>query len=123
MSKTQGAKLLLLQKGSNVTEMEILMLRRARKIPRTLDFRVPGDELVPTPRAGERVVFRAHFDRGFGLPVSKFFRDLLDFYRLQPHNLGANAVMLLSAFVTLCEGYLGVRPAFSNSAVSWSAPE
>src|SRR3954471_10080549 len=90
--------------------MKVLMLHRARKIPRTLDFRVPGDELVPTPRAGERVVSRAHFDRGFGLPVSKLFRDLLDFYRLQPHHLGANAVMLLSAFVTLCEGYLGVRP-------------
>ena len=29
---------------------------------------------------------------------------------MQPHHLGANAVMLLSAFVTLCEGYLGVRP-------------
>ena len=71
---------------------------------------MPGEELVPAPEPGERVVFRAHFDRGFGLPVSKFFRDLLDFYGLQPHHLGANAVMLLSAFVTLCKGYLGVRP-------------
>ena len=38
-------------------------------------------------KPGERVVFLAHFDRGFGLPVSKFFRDFLDFYRLQPHHL------------------------------------
>jgi hypothetical protein len=97
-------------KGSNVSEFQILMLRRARKFPRDLNFRVPGEELAPTPRPGERVVFRAHFERGFGLPVSKFFRDLLDFYGLQPHHLGANAMMLLSAFVTLCEGYLGVRP-------------
>ena len=59
-------------KGSNVTEMEILMLRRARKLPRNIDFRIPGPELVPMPEPGERVVFRAHFDRGFGLPVSKF---------------------------------------------------
>ena len=86
------------------------MVRHAPKLPRNLDFRVPGPELVPVPRPGERVVFLAHFDRGFGLPVSKFFRDFLNFYRLQPHHLGANAVMLLSAFVTLCEGYLGVRP-------------
>ena len=60
-------------KGSNVTEMQILMIRRARKFPRDLEFRVPEDELVPTPKPGERVVFRAHFERGFGLPVSKFF--------------------------------------------------
>ena len=40
-------------KGSNVTEMEILMIRHARKFPRNLDFRVPGDELVPTPEPGE----------------------------------------------------------------------
>ena len=75
-----------------------------------LDFRVPGPELAPTPRDGERMVFLAHFNRGFGIPLSKFFCEFLDFYRLQPHHLGANAVMLLSAFITLCEGYLGVRP-------------
>ena len=69
-------------KGSNVIEMQILMIHRARKFPRDLEFRVPEDELVPTPKPGERVVFCAHFERGFGLPVSKFFRDLLDFYRL-----------------------------------------
>src|SRR4051812_18505655 len=95
--------------------MQILLLRRARKLPRNLDFRVPGQELVPVPRPGEWVVFLAHFDRGFGLPVSKFFKDFLDFYRLQPHHLSANAVMLLSSFVTLCEVYLGVRP----SIVLW----
>ena len=97
-------------KGSVVTEMDIALLRRARKISANVDCRVPGPEVVPEPVNGERVVFLAHFERGFGLPVSQFFRDFLDFFRLQPHHLGANAVMLLSAFVTLCEGYLGVRP-------------
>src|ERR1041385_3365588 len=97
-------------KGSNVKEMQIALLRRSRKIPADLDFRLPGDEIVPAPRAGERVVFLAHFQRGFGLPVSQFFRDFLDFYRMQPHHLGANAIMLLSTFVALCEGYLIVRP-------------
>ena len=48
--------------------------------------------------------------RGIGLPVSAFFRTWLDFYQLQPHHLTPNAVVLLSAFVTLCEGYLGVLP-------------
>ena len=70
----------------------------------------PEKELRPGPRDGERVVFRSHFLRGFGLPVSAFFRSWLDFYQLQPHHLTPNAVVLLSAFVTLCEGYLGVLP-------------
>ena len=56
------------------------------------------------------MVFRSHFLRGFGLPVSAFFHTWLDFYQLQPHHLTPNAVVLLSAFVTLCEGYLGVLP-------------
>ena len=56
------------------------------------------------------MVFRSHFLRGIGLPVSAFFRSWLEFYQLQPHHLTPNAVVLLSAFVTLCEGYLGVLP-------------
>ena len=42
--------------------------------------------------------------------MSQFFRDFLNHFQMQPHHLGANAIMLLSAFITLCEGYLGVRP-------------
>ena len=70
----------------------------------------PGREITPEPQAGERVVFVAHFERGFGLPVSTFLCEFLDFHHLQPHHLAANAVMTLSGFVTMCEGYLGVRP-------------
>ena len=70
----------------------------------------PAKEITPEPLEGERVVFRSHFLCGIGLPVSAFFRSWLDFYQLQPHHLPPNTVVLLSAFVTLCEGYLGVLP-------------
>ena len=96
--------------GSEVTEYDLLRLRRARKIPPAVEFRVPGDELVPAPQPGECVVFTSHFARGFGLPASTFLRNFLDYYHLQLHHLGANAIMLLAAFATFCEGYLGVRP-------------
>ena len=56
------------------------------------------------------MVFRSHFLRGIGLPASAFFRSFLEFYQLQPHHLTPNTVVLLSAFVTLCEGFLGVLP-------------
>ena len=93
-----------------MTEYDVLRLQRSRKMPPETIIRVPGDEVVSTPKPGERVVFTTHFTRGFALQVSMFFRDFLDHFRMQPHHLGANAIMLLSAFVTLCEGYLGMRP-------------
>ena len=48
--------------------------------------------------------------RGLGLPASGFFRDFLLFHGIQPHHLTPNTVVLLSAFATLCEGFLGVLP-------------
>src|SRR3982750_1692479 len=79
-------------------------------MPVGIEWRIPGDEMVPQAEPGERVVFLAHFARGFGLPASTFFRTFLDFHRLQPRHLAANFIMILSGFVTLCEGYLGCRP-------------
>ena len=70
----------------------------------------PEKEISPALEEGERVVFRSHCPRGFGLPASGFLRSFLKFYNLQPHHLTPNAVMLLSAFVPLCEGFLGLLP-------------
>jgi hypothetical protein len=65
---------------------------------------------VSAPESGERVVFISHFERGFALPVSDFFRDFLNHYDLQSHHLPANAVMILSALAAFCEGYAGIEP-------------
>ena len=97
--------------GSDVMEYGIDRLRRARKVPLEAIVRMSGGEMVLAPEVGEQVVFTAHFARGFALPVRKFFRDFLDHFGMQPHHLGANTIMLLSAFVTLCEAYLRVQPA------------
>ena len=100
-------------KGSKVSKASIEALVRARKIPAGVEWRVPGEEPFPLAQPGERVVFLDHFARGFGLPASTFFRDFLNFHHLQPHHLAANFIMILSAFVTLCEGYLGCRPSIA----------
>ena len=97
-------------KASKTNAGEIQTLIQARKMPEGILWREPGRKVVPTPRKGERVVFVSHFEHGFGLPASTFFRDFLDFHRLQPHHLAANFMMILSGFVTLCEGYLGCHP-------------
>ena len=70
----------------------------------------PAGEISPAPGEGERVVLRLHFIRGFGLPASGFLCSFLEFYHLQPHHITPNTVMLLSAFVTMCEGYLSILP-------------
>ena len=83
---------------------------RTHQIPEGVTCRLPGPELVPDLQTGEFVVFMAHFERGFGLPVSDFMRTFLDNFQLQPHHLPANAITTLSAFVSFSEGYLGLWP-------------
>ena len=99
--------------GSEVHDDHIEFLRKTRRLPGE-DYvwvrLAPRGEISPAPEEGERVIFRSHCLRGLGLPASSFFRSFLEFYGLQPHHLTPNTVVLLSAFVALCEGFLGVLP-------------
>ncbi|KAK1625911.1 hypothetical protein QYE76_000226 [Lolium multiflorum] len=79
-------------------------------------YRIPGEELEPAPEAGEVVVFAAHFERGFGLPASNFFREFLDFYELQPHHLPGNAIFYLSSYASFMEGFVGLLPTIPTFA-------
>ena len=96
--------------GSDVSQAEIDWLIRTRRIPAGVTCRLPGPELAPDLQPDEYVVFVAHFERGFGLPVSDFMRTFLDKFQLQPHHLPANTITTLSAFVSFSEGYLGLWP-------------
>ena len=60
--------------GSNVTADDITQLWASRRLPR--------GEQRPWPEGQERVVFLTHFERGFGLPASTFFRAFLEFFGL-----------------------------------------
>ena len=71
--------------GSNVHEDHVAFLRQTRRLPGEDFVRVrlaPEKEILPAPEAGERVIFRLHCLRGFGLPVSGFLRAFLEFYNL-----------------------------------------
>jgi hypothetical protein len=96
--------------GPEVTPTDISWITTTRHILAGVACRLPAGETVPAPKSGERVIFISHFERGFGLPVSDFFRDFLDTYDLQPHHLPANAVMILSAFAAFYEGFAGTEP-------------
>jgi len=99
--------------GSEVLEDHIEFLRRPRRLPGEDRVQVrlaPAGEISPAPQEGARVIFCSPCLRGLGLPASSFFRSFLELYSLQPHPLTPNTVVLLSAFVALCEGFLGVLP-------------
>jgi hypothetical protein len=98
--------------GSWVKEKRIKLLRQGRVLTSAdlVGCRPIGGELVPAPQPEEAVVFYDHFPRGFALPASDFLRQFLYHFHLQPHHIGANAMMTLAAFATLCEAYLGIWP-------------
>ena len=98
---------------STVIEDHISFLHDMRWMPNAAFVKarvLPEEEISQAPKGNEQVVFRSHFLRSFGLPVSGFLRSFLDFNNLQPHHLMPNAVTLLSTFVTACEGYISILP-------------
>ena len=99
--------------GSTVRDDHINFLRKTRRLPGEHLVRVGlalAREVSPAPEEGERVIFYSHCLRGVGLPASGFFRAFLDFYQLQPHHLTPNTVVLLSAIISWCKGFLGILP-------------
>ncbi|KAE8771039.1 hypothetical protein D1007_57131 [Hordeum vulgare] len=98
--------------GSEICDSHIEALRHRRMLPPTslVTVRIPDTETAPASQEGEIVVFDEHFYRGFGLPASTLFSNWLTIFGLQPHHLAPNAILQVSSFVVLCEGFLGIEP-------------
>jgi hypothetical protein len=67
---------------------------------------------VPTEDTHESVVYVPFLICGLALPVSPFFRGLLDFYNLNLTHLNPNSILQVSIFIHLCEAYLRILPHF-----------
>jgi hypothetical protein len=67
---------------------------------------------VPMEDTHESVVYVPFLIRGLALPISPFFRGLLDFYHLNLTHLNPNSILQISIFVHLCEAYLRILPHF-----------
>jgi hypothetical protein len=96
--------------GSDVIPSKLDWIVNTQRVPPGVHYWLPSGEIVLVPLEGERVVFIAHFEQGFGLPINNFFWDFLEYYGLQPHHMPANAIMTLSAFAAFYEGYAGIEP-------------
>jgi hypothetical protein len=69
---------------------------------------VPEDPTFPIPAVGYVVSFAAFYEQGFGVPPHQFLRSLLWYYGLELHHLTPPGVLQITAFITLCEAYLGI---------------
>jgi hypothetical protein len=88
-------------------------LKKAKKegfIPAAAPVIFPGDERVPKPSKGYRVMFLAFLLRGLSVPAHEFLRGLLFVYGVQLHQLTPNSVLHIACFITLCESFLGIDP-------------
>jgi hypothetical protein len=75
-------------------------------------WRICRGVTVPIEDTHKSVVYVPFLVCGLALPISPFFRDLLDFYNLNLTHLNPNSILQISIFVHMCEAYLGVLPHF-----------
>lgn len=96
---------------SIVTEADLKILEKEGLIPpkKVCPWRAATGDDTPAPSPEERVMLTSHIYRGLSLPPSDFFTEVLDYYGLQPHNLGPNSILAVSCFKALFEGYLGIQ--------------
>ena len=94
--------------SSGVTEQLLLDFVESGMLPGKdeIHWRVPGPEKRPEPKEGEIVIFTDHILRGFYPPGSKFFRDVLHFFKIHPQDIGPNSVTNICQFKVLSEVYM-----------------
>jgi len=71
-----------------------------------------GEEF-PVPRDGYVVSFTHFHEHGLTMPPHRFLLGLLHFYKIELQHLNPNGIQHITAFIALCEGYLGIEPHFN----------
>jgi hypothetical protein len=99
---------------SVVSKSDLLHLVNVGVLPskELCSWRICRGVTVPTEDTHESVVYIPFLLRGLALPISPFFRGLLDFYNLNLTHLNPNSILQIYIFVHLCEAYLGILPHF-----------
>jgi hypothetical protein len=109
---------------SVISEPDLLHLVETRVLsPKEMcSWRIWRGVTVPTEDTHEAVVFVPFLIRGLALPVSPFFRGLLDFYDLNVTHLNPNSILQVAIFVHLCEAFLRILPPLWALEVSLPLP-
>jgi hypothetical protein len=98
-SKAKTEDLLALLNSGFLREKEVDMWRATAR-----------DLYLMEKNPDEIPMFARFVERGLALPVSDFFRGLLDYYGIEYLNLKPNGVFHVSVFVHFCEAFLGIKP-------------
>jgi hypothetical protein len=95
---------------SIISKSDLLHLVETRVLPpkELCSWRIWRGVTVPTEDTHEAVVYVLFLIHGLALPVSPFFRGLLDFYDLNLTHLNPNPILQVAIFVHLCEAFLGI---------------
>jgi hypothetical protein len=90
---------------SVVSESDLLHLVDVGILPskELCSWRICRGVTVTTKDTHESVVYVPFLIHGLALPISPFFRCLLDFYNLNLTHLNPNSILQISIFVHLCE--------------------
>jgi hypothetical protein len=103
MVKKGGNKMALKWVPSSFEESDLKKAKKDGFLPEAVSIIFPGDERVPSPPQGYRVMFLAFLLRGLSLPAHIV-------YGMQLHQLTPNSILHITCFITLCESFLGIDP-------------
>jgi hypothetical protein len=98
-SKAKTEDLLALLNSGFLREKEVDMWRAAA-----------GDPYPMEKNPDEIPMFTRFVERGLALPVSNFFKGLLEYYGIEYLNLNPNGIFHTSIFVHSCKAFLGIKP-------------
>jgi hypothetical protein len=99
---------------SIISESDLLHLVDVGVLPpkELCSWRICRGVTVPKEDTHESAIYVPFLIHSLALPVSPFFRGLLDFYDLNLTHLNPNSILQVSIFIHLCEAYLGILPHF-----------
>jgi hypothetical protein len=110
MVKKGGNKMTLKWVPSSFEESDLKKAKKDGFLLEVAPVIFPGDERVPSPLKGYRVMLLAFLLRGLSLPAHEFLHVLLFVYGVQLHQLTPNSILHITCFITLCESFLGIDP-------------
>jgi hypothetical protein len=72
-----------------------------------------GDEETSSSPDGYIISFVHFHECGLVTPAHRFLQGLLHYYKIELQHLNPNRIQHMAAFVSLCEGFMGIEPYFN----------
>jgi hypothetical protein len=94
--------------ASKITEVDMKKAKKDGFLAQSAEIVFPGDEIIPRPIDGFRVMFISFLLRGLSLPAHEFLCGLQFVYGVQLHQLTPNSILHIACFIMLCEAFLGM---------------